>query len=482
MSDTFGQMLRDHADVQAAASQRERPDPLADLALLTRRIRVRRATRTVGVVAGAAAVVGGIALGAAALSDRGPLPPVVSPTVSVSPSPEPSPDPSPTTSPTPTSTATPAELLGTVSTGPLFPTAEPLPRGLLARTTDEWLIVDYTARGVEEGAESVRALYLVGPEGERYQVPDLRGGVQAWKPGSAEALVIRDDGAGSNELVVVDLEDGAVVSEIALADALRALGWGDAQWWAGVTWTDDGTGDVVLTATVAEETVVARAAPDGSVRVLTTDDQATASTVSPWGGAVALGGVDGVRVIRTTDSAPLAVRLPPGVCEPGQWVDEARLVITCGEASDGWVVRLDGGAPLPLGPLQDGGSWATVSALAGDAVVVTWYDEPLQSVTAARVVRADGTSTPIDTDGSAWAAAITPTRLALRGQVTDEGWPGVVTAPTTLVNPETGASRVLIPTLDPSVGTSGYSTILGGGWGAFGVMVLDDGRWSASVD
>lgn len=102
-------------------------------------------------------------------------------------------------------------LLSTVTVGPLLPTAEPLPEGLLARTDGTWTLVRYSAvpAGAVSEADLVRVEYLLSPDGHRYQLPAHPGWTEEWVPGTVRALARQTDDAGLTDVALVNLETGA---------------------------------------------------------------------------------------------------------------------------------------------------------------------------------------------------------------------------------------------------------------------------------
>jgi hypothetical protein len=158
------------ADVLSGAESRtEAALPGFDTAVLARAVSTRvrrgralRATRT-GVVA--LAVIGAIgvggAYGLAALRDNTPAVPgpAVSPSISAAPSPDPE-----------------ISEGAAVTVGEGLPSAAPLTEEVLASVGSGWVLAlfDSTFRpGVDEPIQGQRVLYLVSPQGERYEVTNL---------------------------------------------------------------------------------------------------------------------------------------------------------------------------------------------------------------------------------------------------------------------------------------------------------------------
>ncbi|GCD20816.1 hypothetical protein CTKZ_23780 [Cellulomonas algicola] len=181
-------------------------------------IRRRRATRhTFQSVAGVL-VVGAVASGAW-LGLRGPDAPPPATVPSATPSSSPSSSRSSTPSGTPTQDVAPVVL----DELPGLPPTQPLPAGLLERTTPGWVLTVYRSQpypGFDEEPVVVRhTVVLVSPAGERYRVVDLppTSSVQVvdWVAGQTTALVhvVASDGEPSGAArgrAVLDLRTGTV--------------------------------------------------------------------------------------------------------------------------------------------------------------------------------------------------------------------------------------------------------------------------------
>lgn len=206
-------------------------------------IRRRRATRHASRSVAGVLVVGVVASGAwLSLRDPDVPPPATLPSAT------PSSSPSPTPSATPTEDDAPVvleELLG-------LPPTQPLPAGLLERTTPGWVLAVYRSQpypGFDEEPVVVRhTVVLVSPAGERYRVVDLppASSVQVvdWVAGATTALVhVVEPGGGAGGAprgrAVLDLRSGTVTAagtdSGAVGDTYLGRSAGGAEIWVSTT-------------------------------------------------------------------------------------------------------------------------------------------------------------------------------------------------------------------------------------------------------
>lgn len=172
-------------------------------ARLVGRARRTRAMRT-GMVAAAAAVLVAAAGGGVVLLTRPePAPPVDTQTTAPSPSssasPSPTPAPTPTSAPTPTETAPPNPgFAGTVTVDPHLPSAQAITPEVWAKAGSGWVLASYQESGYDASGSTLvpagpQMIYLVSPDGLRYQLTEVQGDVTAavvaWRPGTTTALV-----------------------------------------------------------------------------------------------------------------------------------------------------------------------------------------------------------------------------------------------------------------------------------------------------
>lgn len=372
------------AGFAAARDEAAAPEGAARLPLIATQVRRRRVVRTVAASGLAAAAVLGIAAGVYGLTRPDPTPPVQTPSPTVTRTPSPTPTEEPTQEPT----EEPPQPLGDVTVHPLLPTAEPLLEGILEGTTPAWSMVTYYDIDVANGGDGDHptVLYLVAPDGSRFEVPtpvplmapcDFCGAyaelgaapvVADWLPGTSLAIVtpIFDDVDVSRHYQLTDLLTGEVLQSVDAADGE----------WAHMVFVGDGTSDVLVVRTYPQNDILGdgvrvfeRRHADGSpVAAVDIDpaDQIQHFVIDQTGRRVAFEGVGEVQVLDLLTFAEVA-RLPVpasdtchadytwGMEAPGQplarsWLDQDSLVFGCGEGNEVsgttgtylWLVDLDG--------------------------------------------------------------------------------------------------------------------------------------------
>ncbi len=224
--------LRDVLAGAEAATAQALPgfDPAVMTRSATRRSIRRRAVRAVGTTAAAIVGVGALGVGAYAVVDRLGEGPAVVPTTPV-------PTVSATVGPEPTPVVDDTPLPGhTVTVGDGLPSASALTQGALDAVTTDWVLAVYdsTFRG-SSGAnvDGERVLYLVSPDGMRYEVANLTKydslNLLAWDSTRGKALLSEDRASA----IVVDFASGTVAGEwqlcgegVSIVGAARDGGWG----------------------------------------------------------------------------------------------------------------------------------------------------------------------------------------------------------------------------------------------------------------
>lgn len=423
MSEKLRGLLHELSDHETRVAATADTDAVADA--LRAQVRRHRTRRYAGVGAAAAAVAAGVVAVSTLTTSAPPIPaePDPTPTVTVSPGPGPTPEP----------TAAPRVPLGEVTVHPALPTAEGLAAGDLEASTSDWTLT--LVEAITEDDPPPRVLYLLGPEGQRYEVPtpvSWEGRyLDDWLPGTT--LVLVGDDAGAPELsraaapwVLLDVLTGEVLTTITVPEP------DSGQVLPTVDFVGDGTHDVLLASvepTDAPGRVIhhaRRLAPDGTV--VTEMEPSTfeggfdaPATVSPDGAWVLLRTWLGVEVRSTSDlSADAPGALPhteaPERCAPGSWLGGSELAVLCNpdgrwdvsaETVETWAVDLAGGAPtlLATGPRTDaqwrvgqqvigshsrleGDSWAELLRLSPgpvEPVAITGFEGSVRHVSGGRL-------------------------------------------------------------------------------------------------
>ncbi len=453
------------------------PDGPARVQAIVAHVRRRRVMRTVAASGLAAATVLGIAVGVYGVTRPEPTPPVDSPTPSVTPTPTPTPTEEPTQEPT----EEPPQPLGEVTVHPLLPAAEPLMEGMLETTTPAWSMVTYYDTDVANGVDGDHptVLYLVAPDGSRFEVPTPvplmadcafcsvtgeRGAapvVNEWLPGTSLAVVtpIHDDVDVSRHYELTDLLTGQVLARVDAADSE----------WAHMFFVGDGTTDVLVVRTYPQNDiggdgvrVFERRSADGSLVAafdIDPTDEIQHFVIDEAGRQVAFQGVDELRVVDLATFADVA-RLPvPGAdtCqpdyrwsleEPGRplaqaWLDPSAVVFSCfeGDQYSGstsahfWLVGLDG-TTTDLG----GGHPMHGNATVGGRLLVsdesTWFE--LQS---------DGTLSGLPMDRTVGLGRLVDGRFVYVDMFFDEG--GEPTGDLVWADPFTGERGTVLELVDP---------------------------------
>ncbi|MGC4174215.1 hypothetical protein [Demequina sp.] len=261
--------------------------------------------------------------------------------------PEPTPTPTPTftydaPSPGPTNTvdADGRALPGFVTVNAELPQALPAGDGLLATTGAGWSLQTYRPQvepvtqvsGIVPGYEAaVQVLYLVSPEGKRYQLleldPTLPIIVDSWTAGESVAYVRQceprecDDATPTQTL---DLVTGALTPIEGAADSMHigATLPGSVRWWQ--NGDDEAAYDTAGSVRpMSQDWIAASASPDGEYLAVV-----RAGNYSPYvsGGTAIVNAQTG----RVTDVSSLWEE--PLKCTPFRWRADDALDITCWDA------------------------------------------------------------------------------------------------------------------------------------------------------
>ncbi len=467
------------AGFAAARDEAAAPDGAARLPVIASRVRRRRVVRTVAASGLAAAAVLGIAAGVYGLTRPDPTPPVQTPSPTVTRTPSPTPTEEPTQGPT----EEPPQALGDVTVHPLLPPAQPLMEGVLEETTPAWSMVTYYDIDVENGADGDHptVLYLVAPDGSRFEVPtpvplmapcdfcgaDAEAGaapvVTEWLPGTSLAIVtpVFDDVDVYRHYQLTDLLTGEVLQTVDAAD----------DEWAHMFFVGDGTSDVLVVRTYPQNDmggdgvrVFERRHADGSlVAAFDIDpaDQIQNFVVDEDGRQVAFQGSRDVRVLDLLTFAEVS-RLPvpeseacqpdywrdmepPGEPRASSWLDSDTIVFECYEgdlvsgstAAHFWLVGSDG-ATTDLG---GGHPMVGAAAVAGRLLVAdgsTWFE-----------LRSDGTRSALPMDLTVDPARFVDGRLVYVDQYGGDGGVAETTRELIWVDPFTGARGTLLELRDP---------------------------------
>lgn len=337
-----------------------------------------------------------------------------------------------------------------VTVDPHLPSAQPLPAGLLESTDSTWFVARLS--GVDGASRDVvRAYDLISPGGARYQIRDVTDtSLDQWLPGTALALGFEDTISGSVNLVVVDLETGAVVARPKVP-ALRDAVLGDEE--LDVTFVGDGTTDLLLTVRSQSAGRMVRVSLDGTIRA-SLDGTLQDPLPGPRGDVALAADPDSGRVV-VLDLAtfkPLAEPLADQFCVSGRWLDATRWLAYCTGDVETWLV-VDGETSW----LVTQKAVAAVAGLAPDvdeAALLSlsdWGDDGLARTT---VVRASPSGTVEVDKGQAWVWG--PVGSAVLGSpVVPDGadaWGApYLEAPVTAWHPTDATTTVLVPTPERGV-------------------------------
>ncbi|MGY4644260.1 hypothetical protein [Cellulomonas sp. URHB0016] len=446
MSDDIRNALHRFADAELRVAEAARPDPGAEVGVLTRRVARRRTVRTGVTALGVVALVGAVAVGVQAW-DGPTTPPPAHPAPTATSTPTATRSTSPTQAP-PSPTATPAVPEVEPST---FRDAPPMAPGMLAAAGAGWHVVQYHPLTQQQEDILPTTLYLVSPEGRAYVVPtpeELSGSeLLDWLPGTSLA-VVRHQKDGLTH--VLDLITGTAGPSLAL--------WGD------VVFVGDGSDDVLGSGRDA----VRRLGRDGSVvaelPITRTQYGTSAWVVSPDRTRLVVNEESGPRAVDTREFAasPLVLPYPdrPDACRAWMWVDDEQVLLQCaaggtdpynvGIPSEFWVAPTGGGPAWQitgLEPTRTGGVWHV-----GDRLVAGMFGHT--EATASWFDVTDGHAEPLGAGGDPglWVFDVHESRLLAMLRPYGSG---ADTSSIVSVDPVTGTVRPLV------VGEPSYFTGFG---------------------
>ena len=248
-----------------------------------RKAHARRSALRASVVAVAVVVVGaGVAYGAgrfggAEVAD--------SPSPSASPSVSSSPSPSPTPSPTDTGFAWPG-FTGWDSVDPHLPEASVITREVWASSGPGWSLISYREAWTSGDREDrgPQVIYLVSPEGERYELVPVPGdtvSVLAWEAGASTAAVSVQPDGDPPYFGMLDLVSG----EVTPVDGYAPYIWSHAFLDAGGSpvWTgNDATSAYVSIAPDGTQEAYAIPASDGAAELAEAEIGKPCQVVAPF--------------------------------------------------------------------------------------------------------------------------------------------------------------------------------------------------------
>lgn len=349
-------------------------------------IRRRRATRHAFQSVAGVLVVGAVASGAW-LGLRGPdtPPPATVPSATSTPTP------SSATSPTPSVSPTQAAVPAVLDELPGLPPTQPLPAGLLERTTPGWVLTVYRSEPYSAADEELvvvrHTVVLVSPAGERYRVVDLppESSVQVvdWVAGRTTALVRVDApdgeaGGAARGRAVLDLRSGAITPA-----------------GAGVGATDDtflgrsADGAEIWTSSAGSSNDVHRVDEGGARRIGVVGQWPSVDPTGRWLVATAPGTASSAGTFTLVDLVGVGggargTGLAGRGCDVVGWLDGSDVLLVCSDSTTDelpssepahpalwrWDV-VDGGTPEHLTDLRTGdpypwvgGSWVRPGVLA----------------------------------------------------------------------------------------------------------------------
>ncbi|MBB2924388.1 hypothetical protein [Cellulomonas cellasea] len=381
MTNDLRHVLEGFSAAESRASEIAPVELTTEVRALTGRVRRRRAGRTAAAGVAALAVVAALAAGVQAVgrTDAGPAETVPAPTS------------------TPWTAPAYGEVIGDVTTHPDLPPAEPLRAGVFEASDASWAMLTVTVHGPPGSDAPGWVLYLVDPDGTRYEVPSavplvdtnsapVHGPVQDWLPGTSlvsMALDPVDWATQPGRRVVLDVLTGERFLDVPVS-AVPSDSGGPY-----LRFAKDGTTDVLRTDASQEPTDhptadgmpvelvvsdVTRLTKEGVEVARLGTGFSTRSRINgydvmslaPGGAHLVVPTEDGTRLVRSADLSTVATLAPEGqdarACEPRSWWDESRVVLACDtDVAEGaeigyrgpdvslWLVPIDGGdaARLP---------------------------------------------------------------------------------------------------------------------------------------
>lgn len=319
--------------------------------------------KVMGLAAATAVAIGAGAWGAVALLG-GDNEPAASPGSSASSSPA-------SASPSPDSTSqgehwgdiTGLAAPGEVTVDPFLPDALPLPDGLLADTERGWVLATYSpiylpAEYTEwNPVADVQVVYLVSPEGERYQVLELdhRRPMEllAWNAGD-DHVIVRDERSYQKSSDAVDPEEGWFSLDLSTGTVEPiSLEIPEDVWPAGVTaaglrlwvtfeWQEEEGSTTTLYVTDLDGALINEIELGGGV--FFREDQTATGGVDPSGDRIAWTRDRGLTLVGLRDGVTdtVAMEVPEGrACVFSTWLDEDRVLVLCAVPDDTWELSLE---------------------------------------------------------------------------------------------------------------------------------------------
>ena len=226
LGDLFGEA--EVRAVSAAGGARLSGEPLGDVHGRVRRAHARRAALRTGLAGLAVVVVGaGVIYG---LGLRG-APPI---SATTSPSPSASPSITPSTSPSPSDTdAAWPGFTGGLTVDPHVPNALPISRGVWASAGPGWAVISYREAWTKDDVDDrgPQVVYLVSPEGQRYELVNVPGdtvAVLAWEAGATSVPVSVQPDGDPPHAGMLNLVTGEVTATEGYAPYLWSLAFLDS--------------------------------------------------------------------------------------------------------------------------------------------------------------------------------------------------------------------------------------------------------------
>jgi hypothetical protein len=245
-----------------------------------------------------------------------------------------SPDASPSVSGTTTIGPDGMTLAGRVTVEPFLPDALPLPTGIWDRTGPGWVLATYLPSWTDMNSYTIHTLdtqvvYLVSPDGTRYQVAELDPAqplwIDSWSAGESTAFVRACwDAAcmgGTGDTMILDLNTGTLSTE----------GVPFSGGWVRTTLA----GHVRVWDIEGQDPVAGFIEHDGAFMQLG-EDGMLPGDVSPGGTWIIAGhywgdGIDEAGVYSMATGEPIALPSWDGVpCYAQRWEDDDHVVVSCG--------------------------------------------------------------------------------------------------------------------------------------------------------
>jgi len=242
-----------------------------------------------------------------------------------------------------------------------------------------------TSGGVAPPRFGPSKLYLIDPAGGRYLMYQWRGQAARtapvladWSADKSLALIESYPNNGKQLVSQLDLATGAISAGFLLPSATTGLSYARAVGRGMLAQVYTGPNAVIGTG----PTEIVRYDTRGhALAVLARSGGILSTAQAPGGALVAVSGVDGITLVRSSDGAILCRLRVRGVaahggCDPQRWWNAGTVLAICPD--DGlWLVPTDGERPVQLSPPRNGhgvdpggdtGAWALPSGLYLQAV------------------------------------------------------------------------------------------------------------------